>query len=183
MIWRSCLIYYDVQFKLGVASHFANFWSRFLTNFDVTHIKSKLRISYIRMLVHQCPSIENYLNGCNLEIITKNSPVMCWGGLSKMSKKMWKCQKDVKCQTVKQLNNGGGSQKINWPNEVHIYWYQFWRHIWRSSKLVKNNFYWHFEGFWWASCVTSKLTSRCVNLIMSISFFFVNLLHSRWTIW
>ena len=42
-----------------------------------------------------------------------NSPVMGWGGLSNVSKcqKMSSCQKDVKCQTVKQLDYGGGSQK------------------------------------------------------------------------
>ena len=35
-----------------------------------------------------------------------------------------------------------------------------------------------FGQFWWPSCLTSKLTSICVNLIMTKFFFFVNLLHS-----
>ena len=42
----------------------------------------------------------------------------------------------------------------------------------------KNTFYAHFEGFWSPSYVRSKLTSICVNLIMWIYYFFVNLLHS-----
>ena len=48
-------------------------------------------------------------------------------------------------------------KKINWHNEVHTYWCQFWRQIWRSPKLFKNTFYAHFEGFWWPSYVTSKI--------------------------
>ena len=68
-------------------------------------------------------------------------------------------------------------KKINWHNEVHTYWHQFWHKIWRLLKLVKNTFYGHFEGFWSPLYLTSKLTSICVNLIMSI-YFFVNLLHS-----
>ena len=87
-------------------------------------------------------------------------------------KEMSKCQKDVKCQKVKHTDYGGGSQKkINWHNEVHTYWRQFWHQIWRSPKLFKNTFYAHFEGFWSPSYVMSKLTSICVNLIMSIYFF------------
>ena len=65
---------------------------------------------------------------------------MGWGGLSlKMSKrseivkKMPNCQKDVKYQKVKYVDYGGGSQKINWHNEVHTYWHQFWCQIWRSD--------------------------------------------------
>ena len=69
------------------------------------------------------------------------------------------------------------TEKINSHNEVHTYWRQFWHQIWRSPKLFKNTFYAHFEGFWSPSYVMSKLTSICVNLIMSI-YFFVNLLHS-----
>ena len=43
---------------------------------------------------------------------------------------MSNCQKDVKCQKVKHIDYGGGSQKkINWHNEVHTYWHQFWHHI------------------------------------------------------
>ena len=98
---------------------------------------------------------------------------------------MSKCQKDVKlskrCQMSKSQTHRlwrRFTKKINWHNEVQTYWRQFWRHIWWSPKLFKNTFYAHFEGFWWPSYVTSKLTSICVNLIMSIYFFFVNLLHS-----
>ena len=37
-------------------------------------------------------------------------------------KKMSSCQKDVKCQKVKHMDYGGGSQKkINWHNEAHTY--------------------------------------------------------------
>ena len=60
---------------------------------------------------------------------------------------------------------------INWHNEVHRYWRQFWCQIWRSPKLFKNTFYVHLESFWSPSYVTSKLTSICVNLIMWIYFF------------
>ena len=100
------------------------------------------------------------------------------------------CQKDVRlskrCQIVKKMSNVKSqthrlwrrfTKKINWHNEVHTYWHQFWRQIWRSPKLFKNTFYAHFESFWSPSYVTSKLTSICVNLIMSI-YFFVKLLHS-----
>ena len=66
------------------------------------------------------------------------------------------------------------TKKINSHNEVHTYWCQFWRQIWRSTKLFKNTFYAHFEGFWSPLYVMSKLTSICVNLIMSIYFFLWN---------
>ena len=88
------------------------------------------------------------------------------------------CQKDVKlskrCQMSKSQTHRlwrRFTKKINWHNEVHTYWRQFWCQIWRSPKLFKNTFYANFEGFWWPSYVTSKLMSLCVNLIMSISFF------------
>ena len=61
--------------------------------------------------------------------------------------------------------------KINCHNEV-----QFWCNLWWSQtsemsiKLI-------FDQFWWPLCVTSKLTSISVNLIMLINFF-VNFLHS-----
>ena len=38
--------------------------------------------------------------------------------------------------------------------------------------MVKNTFYGHFEGFWSPSYLMSKLTSVCVNLIMSIYFLY-----------
>ena len=86
-------------------------------------------------------------------------------------KKMSSCQKDVKlskgCQIVKKMSNVKKSntstmeevcKKINWHNEVHTYWCQFWHQIWRSPKLFKNTFYAHFEGFWWPSYVTKYST-------------------------
>ena len=92
-------------------------------------------------------------------------------------KKMSSCQKDVKlskrCQMSKSQTHRlwrRFTKKINWHNEVHAYWHQFWHQIWRSPKLFKNTFYAHLEGFWWPSYVMSKLTSICVNLIMSIYF-------------
>ena len=78
-----------------------------------------------------------------------------------------------RCQISKIQTSGlwrRFTQKINWHNEVHTYSCQFWHKIWRWSKLVKNTFCTHFEGFWWWSYVTSKLTSISVNLIMSIYF-------------
>ena len=86
----------------------------------------------------------------------------------------------VKCQKIKHLDYGGGSQKKNWHNEVHTYWCQFWRHIWWSLKTLKMSIEIIFGQFCWPSYLTSKLTSISVNLIMSIYlfFFFVNLLHS-----
>ena len=99
-------------------------------------------------------------------------------------KKMSSCQKDVKlskrCQMSKSQTHRlwrRFTKKINWHNEIYTYWCQFWCHIWWSPKLFKNTFYAHFEGFWWPSYVMSKLTSICVNLIMSL-YFFVNLFHS-----
>ena len=101
-----------------------------------------------------------------------------------------KCQKDVKlskrCQVVKKMSNIKKSntwtmeevhKKINWHNEVHRYWCQFWRHKWWSLKTLKMFIESIFGQFWWPSYLMSKLTSICVNLIMSI-YFFVNLLHS-----
>ena len=69
-------------------------------------------------------------------------------------------------------------KKINWHNEVHTYWRQFWCHIWWSLKTLKMSIEIIFGQFCWPSYLTSKLTSISVNLIMSIYFFFVNLLHS-----
>ena len=79
----------------------------------------------------------------------------------------------VKCQKIKHLDHGGGSQKkkINWHNEVHRYWRQFWHHIWWSLKTLKMSIEIIFGQFCWPSYLTSKLTSISVNLIMSIYFF------------
>ena len=85
----------------------------------------------------------------------------------------------VKCQKIKHLDYGGGAQKkINWHNEVHTYWRQFWRHIWWSLKTLKMPIEIIFGQFCWPSYLTSKLMSISVNFIMSIYYFFVNLLHS-----
>ena len=74
-------------------------------------------------------------------------------------KKMSSCQKDVKCQKVKHMDYGGGSQKnINWHNEVHTYWCQFWHHIWWWPKTLKMCIESVFEQFWWPSYLMSKLT-------------------------
>ena len=89
----------------------------------------------------------------------------------KLSKKMSSCQKDVKL--LKSQTHGQWrrfTKKINWQNEVHTYWCQFWRHIWWWSKTLKMCIESVFEQFWWPSYLTSKLTSICVNLIMWIYF-------------
>ena len=84
--------------------------------------------------------------------------------ISEGAKKMSSCQKNVKfskrCQVSKSQTHWlwrRFTKKINWHNEVHTYWRQFWHQIWRSPKLFKNTFYAHFEGFWWPSYVTSKI--------------------------
>ena len=90
-------------------------------------------------------------------------------------KKMSSCQKDVKKSntwTMEEVH-----KKINWHNEVHTYWCQFWHHIWWWPKTLKMCIESVFEQFWWPSYLMSKLTSICVNLIVWI-YFFVNLLHS-----
>ena len=107
---------------------------------------------------------------------------MAWGGLSEMSRKVevQDAKLSKRCQLSKNQTPGlwrRFTKKINWHNEVQRYWHKFWCHIWRSSKLVKNTFCGHFEGYWWQSYVMSKLTSIFVNLIVS-TYFFVNLLHS-----
>ena len=93
-------------------------------------------------------------------------------------KKMSSCQKDVKlskrCQMSKSQTHGlwrRFTKKINWHNEVHTYWCQFWHHIWWWPKTLKMCIESVFEQFWSPSYLMSKLTSICVNLIMSIYFF------------
>ena len=103
----------------------------------------------------------------------KNSSVTSWGGLSYML-----CAKlSIRCQNVKKMSKSQThrlwtrfTKKLNSHNEVHTYWCQFWHQIWRSPKLFENTFYAHFEGLWSPSYELSKLTSMCVNLIMSIYF-------------
>ena len=89
-------------------------------------------------------------------------------------------------QVVKKMSNIKKSN-ISTMEEVHTKnkFTQWCSHILMSilmsnikvTKLVKNTFYLHFEGFWWSWYVMSKLMSISVNHIMSINFF-VNLLHS-----
>ena len=55
-------------------------------------------------------------------------------------------------------------------NEVHTYWRKFWCHKWWSLKTLKMFIESIFGQFWWPSYLTSKFTSICVNLIMSIFF-------------
>ena len=89
---------------------------------------------------------------------------------------------DIFLSNVKKLNTYTMEEVhkkiINWHNEVHTYWQQFWHHIWWSLKTLKMSIEIIFGQFCWPSYLTSKLTSISVNLIMSINFFFVNLLHS-----
>ena len=100
-----------------------------------------------------------------------------------ISKKMSSCQKDVKlpkiCQVVKKMSKSQThglwrrfTKKINSHNEVHTYWCQFWHHIWWWPKTLKMCIESVFEQFWLPSYLTSKLMSICVNLIMSIHFFY-----------
>ena len=107
-----------------------------------------------------------------------------WVICSQNIKKMSSCQKNVKLSKRCQMSKNQTprlwrrfTKKLNWHNEVHRYWRQFWRHKWWSLKTPKMFIESIFGQFWWPSYLTSKLTSICVNLIMSI-YFFVNLLHS-----
>ena len=91
---------------------------------------------------------------------------------------MSSCQKDVKLSKKCQMSKNQTprlwrrfTKKMNWHNEVHRYWRQFWRHKWWSLKSLKMFIKRIFGQFWWPSYLTSKLMSICVNLIMSIYFF------------
>ena len=73
-----------------------------------------------------------------------------------MSRKMSSCQKDVKlskrCQMSKSQTHGlwrRFTKKINWHNEVHTYWCQFWHHIWWWPKTLQMCIESVFEQFWW----------------------------------
>ena len=88
--------------------------------------------------------------------------VMGWGGIIykscvKISKicqnmyKMSKCVKDIwifkNMSNVKKTNSWTGEEvhiKNNLTQRIQTSSGQFWCHIWRSSKLVKNTFW----GFW-----------------------------------
>ena len=76
---------------------------------------------------------------------------------------MSSCQKDVKCQKVKHMHYGWGSQK-NWPNEVHIYWCTYEGHQ-SCSKLLSLET----KGFWWPSCDV-KIDINMLNFIPSMYF-------------
>ena len=108
--------------------------------------------------------------------INHDTPLPTCQKICQVVKKMSSYQKDVKlskrCQKVKHMDYGGGSQKkINSYNEVHKYWCQFWHHIWWWPKTLKMCIESVFEQFWWSSYLTSKLMSICVILIMWIYFF------------
>ena len=69
------------------------------------------------------------------------------------------------------------TKKINWHNEVHTYWCQFWCHIWWWPKTVKMCIESAFEQFgdlhiWHQYWHQYVWTSLCEFI------FFVNLLHS-----
>ena len=91
---------------------------------------------------------------------------------------MSSCQKDVKCQIVKHLDYAGGLQK---KKEKTCWGSQILTSILTSDmkviKIAQKYFLRTFWGFWWPSCVMSKLTSTCVNLNVSINFF-GNFLHN-----
>ena len=111
--------------------------------------------------VPHCPCTP--LPMCHIAHVSKRCQVV---------KRMSNCQK--RCQMLKSQTHGlwrRFTKKINWHNEVHTYWRQFWRHIWWSPKTLKMCIESVFEQFWSPSYLTSKLTSICVNLIMSIYFF------------
>ena len=72
-----------------------------------------------------------------------------------------------RCQIVKKMWN---VKKSNSWTMGEVY----------KKKLVKNTFCGHFEGFWWPSYVTSKLTSICTNLIMSIYFLWTSSIVTFW---
>ena len=100
-------------------------------------------------------------------------------------KKMSSCQKDVKlskrCQMSKSQTHGlwrRFTKKINWHNEVHTYWLQFWHQIWKSLKLVKNTFLWTFWGFLVSIIFDVKIDINMCESHYVSSFLFVNLLHS-----
>ena len=69
------------------------------------------------------------------------------------------------------------TKKINWHNEVHTYWRQFWCHIWWSLKSLKMSIEIIFGQFvdlhiWHQNWCQYLWTSLCQFI------FFVNLLHS-----
>ena len=78
----------------------------------------------------------NFLYWNWLENRIKNRPVIGWFGLNnELCVKMSKWCKMSKNQTFGW--GWGSSQKINWHNEVHRCWHQFWLLIQRPVMLVK----------------------------------------------
>ena len=115
----------------------------------------------------QIPIILKSLN-FSMPKSVKNSPLMGWGGLS--SNNVWKCQKDVICQRVKDTDKGRGFTKklIDTMRFTHID--VNFDDKYEGIKNFQNTFYAHFEGFWLPSYVMSKMMSIYANLIMSIYF-------------
>ena len=108
--------------------------------------------------------------------ICPHVPLPISQNICQVVKKMSSYQKDVKLSKRCQMSNTWTMEEvhkknINWHNEVHTYWCQFWRDIWWWPKTLKMCIESVFEQFWWPSYLTSKLTSICVNPIMWIYFF------------
>ena len=102
-------------------------------------------------------------------------------------KKMSSCQKDVKlskrCQMSKSQTHGlwrRFTKKINWHNEVHTYWRQFWCHIWGWPKTLKMCTESVFEQFWWPSYLMSKLMSMCEPHYVNLFFLWTSSIVCVW---
>ena len=115
------------------------------------------------------------LEGLYASLPTCPSPLFTWvmghigdGAAIYQNDKWWKVVK--KMSNVKKSNTWAVEEvhkkKINWHNEVHRYWCQFWHHIWWWPKTLKMHIGSIFDQFWWPSYLTSKLMSISVNLIM-----------------
>ena len=85
----------------------------------------------------------------------------------KLSKR---CQvvKDVKLSKICQMSKSQThelwrrfTKKINWHNEVHTYWRQFWHHIWWWPKTLKMCI----ESVFWTILVTSIFDIK-IDVIM-----------------
>ena len=94
--------------------------------------------------------------------------VISWGGLSNVSEsqKMSSCQKYVKCQKIKYLDYGGGSQ-INkltqWGSQILMSILTSHMMVTKTLKMFLESI---FGQFWWTSYLMSKFMSISVNLIM-----------------
>ena len=104
------------QFK-GEAG-LATFWQCSTKSIDFKWRNSLLLATVAQILASLCHNHFNFcpkfsVMVCHQTTSGKNSPVMGWGGLSNVAKcqKMSSCQKDFKCQIVKHLDYGGGSEK------------------------------------------------------------------------